>query len=31
MGSGFMWNNADIFGGRMGLKILVRDLYEMWI
>ena len=31
MGSGFMWNDADIFGGRMGLKILVRDLYEMWI
>ena len=29
LGSGLMWNNVTLCGGRMGLKILVRDSYDM--
>ena len=30
LGSGLMWSDADVCGGRMGLKILIRELSEMW-
>ena len=30
MGSSLMWNDATVCGWSMGLKILVKDLSEMW-
>ena len=30
MGSSLIWNDATVFGWSMGLKILVKDLSEMW-
>ena len=30
LGGSFIWNDATICGGRMGLKILVREWYKMW-
>ena len=30
LGRGLMWNNAAVCGGRIDLKILVRDSYYMW-
>ena len=30
LGRGLMWDDATVFDERVGLKILVRDSFEMW-
>ena len=31
LGSVFIWNDAAVCGGIMYLKVVVRDLSELWI
>ena len=30
LGSGLMWNDADVYGGRIVLEMFVRDLSDRW-